>query len=86
MQVGCTIVKGERLFQSSWKNDFHWLEYNEEKLIMTCKICMKYDDSGTLCTGCSNFKLESVKKHDASESHRKNDLQKSTLKIISKLV
>ena len=58
----------------------------KEKQIMTCKICMKYDDSGTLCTGCSNFKLESVKKHDASESHRKNDLQKSTLKIISKLV
>ncbi|XP_070547018.1 zinc finger protein 862-like [Ptychodera flava] len=39
---------------------------------MYCDICRKYEGAGTFVTGCTNFKLESVKVHNSSLSHKQN--------------
>jgi hypothetical protein len=39
---------------------------------ITCKYCCKYESHGTFCTGSSNFKIESLKKHEESLSHKLN--------------
>ena len=64
--------KRERKFQPKWKNEFVWLDFNQEKNAMTCRICKQFDTSGTFITGCDNFKVQTIKRHDISDSHQSN--------------
>lgn len=66
-----------REFQPQWLKSFEWLEYHvvngEGK--MFCKICRKYESIGTFVSGSKTFKLESIKAHNSSNSHTKNNLK-----------
>ena len=42
---------------------------------MFCGICRKYDRSSSFFVGNENFKLETIKAHARSESHRQNTLR-----------
>lgn len=66
-----------REFQPQWLKSFDRLEYHvvngEGK--MFCKICRKYESIGTFVSGSKTFKLESIKAHNSSNSHTKNNLK-----------
>ncbi|XP_070563662.1 zinc finger protein 862-like [Ptychodera flava] len=60
----------ERTFQTSWlQGRESWLRYDKSKRAMFCKIC----PSGTSAftgTGCINFRIDSLRKHESSKPHR----------------
>ncbi|XP_077862939.1 zinc finger protein 862-like [Saccoglossus kowalevskii] len=39
---------------------------------MFCDVCRKFKATGTYVTGCTNFKLDSIKSHSISASHTRN--------------
>ena len=61
-------IKRKRTFQPDWKTKFDWIEY-DETTGMRCKVCIKYEKNGTFSTGCTNFKIEAIRKHDRSLGH-----------------
>ena len=65
--------KRKRTFQESWKKEFEWLKCENEGMI--CSVCSKYETVGSFITGCTNFKVQTIRKHAASENHLKNDLR-----------
>lgn len=75
--------KREWSFQTSWKTDYAWLAYNEEKKTMTCSVCVTYETNGSFVSGCSNLRLEAIKKHCTSTGHfdncKKDDAKKHKL-------
>lgn len=54
---------------------------NEDKKRMFCKVDKLYEDHGSFVTGSQVYKLESLKAHDGSESH-KNNVKKSKRKTL----
>ncbi|PJE77992.1 hypothetical protein CI610_03078 [invertebrate metagenome] len=42
---------------------------------MTCSICSQFDTDGNFVIGCSNFKIEALKKHDGCDAHKSNVLK-----------
>ena len=80
--------KRKRGFNPSWKATFEWLEYhvanNESE--MFCGICRKYDRSSSFSLGNQIFKLETVKAHARSESHRQNKLRFDATKKLENTV
>ena len=63
----------QRSFLPSWKEKWAWLRYviTNGTGKMYCKVCRKHESSGTFVTGSQNFKVESIKAHQKSESHVK---------------
>ena len=47
---------------------------------MYCRVCKKYETTGTFVTGCSNFKIESIKAHDTSAGHQKIVIKEANTK------
>ncbi|XP_060554954.1 zinc finger protein 862-like [Ruditapes philippinarum] len=62
-------TKRDRNFQPSWSKEFPWLTFDNDKKLMFCKVCQKFDTTGTFVNGCNNFRLQSVRIHDKSEGH-----------------
>ncbi|XP_069134264.1 zinc finger protein 862-like [Argopecten irradians] len=70
-----------RKFQPTWQKTFTWLEYDPD-IGMFCTLCKTEKTStGSFITGCQNMRLETVKSHDNSESHRKIVLAKKAQTI-----
>ena len=69
----------QRKWNEKWRIDDHnvkrdWLEYDDEREHMFCKDCRKYSTSdfqkkGPFVIGTENFKLESIKEDEKSQSH-----------------
>lgn len=70
----------ERKWKEAWKfDDNHvereWLHYDEGKNEMSCMFCKQYatkdaQRSGPFVVGNQNFKLETIKQHEASQGHQ----------------
>ena len=60
-------------FVRAWLKDFPWLKYDLEANRMFCKFCRDNatcsDSSSTFVSGSQNFKIESVRSHEASTGH-----------------
>ncbi|XP_053398417.1 zinc finger protein 862-like [Mercenaria mercenaria] len=65
-------TKRKRNFQDSWKSEYSWLKCDDESVGMVCTVCVKFEESGSFVTGCTNFKIQTIKKHAMSESHCQN--------------
>jgi len=63
--------KWVRTFQPSWKITYKWLSFTENKGMM-CDICTRYEKMGSFVSGCTNFHLETIRKHENSEGHIMN--------------
>lgn len=61
--------KRKRQFCSKWKDDFPWLEFDEESGVMFCIPCRKYEKSGRFVDGTDNFRIDAIKSHNQSVSH-----------------
>ena len=72
------------IFQEDWKKDRAWLTFNTEKQAMSCSYCLEIvkptlDKNVNLKThyvfisdeGCTSLRVESIKKHESSQSHKK---------------
>ena len=67
----------KRTFNLSWKESFPWLEYhvvNKEGKTF-CFLYKRYDRSSSFCVGSTNFKLEAIKAHARSDSHKQNHMR-----------
>ena len=62
----------KRSFQPSWSSTYSWLENAEDGSGMRCQVCTKYDKTGSFVTGCTNFRLETIRKHANSEGQIMN--------------
>ena len=64
-------VKVARHFHPEWKATFPWVYYRDGKMFcQTCRECpQKSNDSSSFVSGCSNFKIESLKSHARSTGH-----------------
>jgi len=80
------LEKRKRTFQDSWRKKFELLLYDTNHLVMYCLICRsiygpfgknkpapsayaKYT-GGPMVTGCTNFKVEVLNIHAASDGHK----------------
>ena len=63
----------KRKFVRTWLKDFPWLTYDFEANRMFGKFCRDNttcsDSSSTFVSGSQNFKIESVRSHEASTGH-----------------
>ena len=69
--------KRKRRFNPSWKASFGWLEYHviNEEGKMFYNTCRRYDHTGSFSVGNMNVKLETIKAHARSQSHRQYQLR-----------
>ncbi|VDH95135.1 Hypothetical predicted protein [Mytilus galloprovincialis] len=88
VQKSYDAEKRKRTFQTSWKAQYPWLIYNFNddtgNGCMTCNICIEYEKTGTFVTGCTNFRLETIRIHQNSEGHIMNT-NKCKAKSVEKL-
>ena len=66
------LAKISRRFHPEWKDTFPWIHYADGKMFcLVCQECPQKsnDSSSFVSTGCSNFKLESLKSHARSTGH-----------------
>ena len=65
--------KRDRKFRDSWKNDFTWLDHNEEENKMFCTLCKSFpllaDTSSRFYTGNDSFRIHHVQSHGQSYHH-----------------
>ncbi|KAJ8042608.1 hypothetical protein HOLleu_09403 [Holothuria leucospilota] len=65
--------KRKRLFQPNWLKEGDWLQFIEEENVMVCRACRLNprisDPSSVMVKGCSNFRIDAIKKHDKSKKH-----------------
>ena len=75
-------------FNSEWVNDFSWVFYSSEDNGMYCKLCRKFskrpqkiaDGHATwVDIACITFTRQSLKNHEASESHKEAMLLEAQL-------
>lgn len=66
------LAKISRRFHPEWNDTFPWIHYADGKMFcLVCQECPQKsnDSSSFVSTGCSNFKLESLKSHARSTGH-----------------
>ena len=60
-----------RHFHPEWKNTFPWVIYKDDKKF--CSTCLdfpeKSSDASSFVSGCSNFRVESLRGHAKSTGH-----------------
>ena len=63
--------KRKRSFVSSWLETFDWLRYDDDIGEMFCRLCEKFapEKSSSFVTGCSNFRLDSLRSHQKCAGH-----------------
>lgn len=63
----------KRLFSEKWLQDVQWLEANDERTEMWCKICRSHphlaDKTGAFYKGSKNFNHPLFDKHEKSKEH-----------------
>lgn len=77
----------KRTFQDRWLKQFPWLTVKTSRMI--CSTCLEVEKDkgdtlkGTFVTGSSNFKIESLKHHELSQSHKDNVIKQKAKKCVS---
>ena len=61
--------KRMRSFYSKWTDEFPWVEFDETENVMYCIACKIFDKVGRFVEGTSNFRIDTLKQHDASRAH-----------------
>nr|XP_006822890.1 PREDICTED: zinc finger protein 862-like [Saccoglossus kowalevskii] len=64
-------IERVRKFQDSWKTGRDWLKYDAAKKSMFCTICTNGTSAFASNDGCTNFRIESLRKHESSSIHRR---------------
>ena len=36
------MIKNNRSFKESWKTEYHWVNFDEDEIVMHCEVCKKY--------------------------------------------
>ena len=62
-------ASSSRDFCQKWLKYFPWLEYEESKQTMYCKLCKTYQKNGKFVKGCKRFKIDGLRSHAASPKH-----------------
>ena len=63
----------KRRFNTSWREGREWLKYDADEGTMFCVWCRRFrrsDVRNQFVSGCASMKLESIKKHEQSQTHR----------------
>ena len=64
-----------RKFSELWKKEYPWVNYDADKNMMFCAICLRYpklaDNDGRFFTGSNNFKKEALQLHSKTHDHVK---------------
>lgn len=68
-----TVKKKQRTFNPKWLGGREWLVFDTERDIMYCSDCRIYtkekNRTNHFVIGTRNFKVETVKDHESSQSH-----------------
>ena len=51
------------IFQQKWLNEYHWLEFDDEKKLMFCKLCRELKFENARAVGTDNFKTTTLTRH-----------------------
>ena len=82
--------KRQRSFNKQWLKDKKWLAFDEEKGIMTCTWCTKYEVAkkkpdnlkvakSLFVTGSTNFRFGTLNDHEKSSQHRDAESKKKAM-------
>lgn len=70
-------TKRQRNFQPHWVDCYPWLEYIDSEGKMFCSYCKQYsklaqvgNSPSVFVSGSDNFRIEPIKSHDMSGSHK----------------
>lgn len=62
--------KRVREFQSHWRDERPWLDYNDDTKTMFCSFCQSFpitaDRSNALTRGTTNLRIEPIKIHEST--------------------
>ena len=58
------------IFQQKWLNEYHWLEFDDEKKLMFCKLCRELKFENALAVGTNNFKTTTLTRHTDHKEHK----------------
>ncbi|KAH3893532.1 hypothetical protein DPMN_017679 [Dreissena polymorpha] len=58
-----------RNFLPKWREEYKWLEYNEEQDHMFCTPCRHFEKDSIFVTGTNNYRIEAIKQHAVSVVH-----------------
>lgn len=65
--------KRVREFQSHWRDERPWLDYNDDTKTMFCSFCQSFpitaDRSNSLTRGTTNLRIEPIKIHESTPEH-----------------
>lgn len=65
--------KRVREFQSHWRDERPWLDYNDDTKTMFCSFCQSFpitaDRSNALTRGTTNLRIEPIKIHESTPEH-----------------
>lgn len=65
--------KRVREFQSHWRDERPWLDYNDDTKTMFCSFCQSFpitaDRSNSLTRGTTNLRIEPIKVHESTPEH-----------------
>lgn len=65
--------KRVREFQSHWRDERSWLDYNDDTKTMFCSFCQSFpitaDRSNALTRGTTNLRIEPIKIHESTPEH-----------------
>ena len=59
----------QKRYQSNWKLEFPWLNYDSEKGCMYCLPCKNSKKTNAFTEGCTNFRIDNLREHDKSSWH-----------------
>lgn len=58
-------------FQNRWLAMFQWLEFDEDRNLMTCSLCVKAGFTNTMTEGTKNFRTSTLTRHVKSSDHQR---------------
>lgn len=59
-----------RHFSDKWLQEYTWLQYDAEKNVMTCSLCIKHKKTNAMTTGTSNFRTSTLSRHADHKDHK----------------
>ena len=63
-------VHAPQRFNQKWTIGRDWLEYDAEKNLMFCRICLKAKVDNSFTSGCGSLKLENIEVHEKPKSQK----------------
>lgn len=77
-----------RKFPPAWQKTFPWLQYDEQKGLMSCSIYVKHKKNNTFTKGTNNFRFSALgwqmAHHDHADALRADAMQGEFLRAVRK--